>query len=176
MGHALNTNLQDILVRWKRMDGYNRLWLPGTDGAGIATQCIVERQLAREEANRHAYGRERFMERVGRWREESGPTITRQLMRLGASCDWSRKGCTMNEGLSRAARKVFVTLYPSRLSQPWGLHHSVVPPLYDSVFRPLSRIRAEKEGCIIWQLKNRLAHDGIETSCKTRLRCVPGIG
>jgi valyl-tRNA synthetase len=111
MGHALNTTLQDILVRWKRMDGYNTLWLPGTDHAGIATQWVVEQQLAREGTNRHAYGREPFLARVWRWREESGRTIVRQLMRLGASCDWSRERFTMDEGLSRAVRKVFVTLY-----------------------------------------------------------------
>jgi valyl-tRNA synthetase len=111
MGHALNTTLQDILVRWKRMDGYNTLWLPGTDHAGIATQWVVEQQLAREGTNRHAYGREQFLARVWRWREESGRTIVRQLMRLGASCDWSRERFTMDEGLSRAVRKVFVTLY-----------------------------------------------------------------
>ena len=115
MGHALNTTLQDILVRWKRMDGYNTLWLPGTDHAGIATQWVVEQQLAREGTNRHAYGREQFIERVWRWREESGRTIVRQLMRLGASCDWSRERFTMDEGLSRAVRKVFVTLYQEGL-------------------------------------------------------------
>jgi valyl-tRNA synthetase len=111
MGHALNMTLQDILVRWKRMDGYNTLWLPGTDHAGIATQWVVEQQLAREGTNRQAYGREQFIERIWRWREESGRTIVRQLMRLGASCDWSRERFTMDEGLSRAVRKVFVTLY-----------------------------------------------------------------
>jgi valyl-tRNA synthetase len=111
MGHALNTTLQDIIVRWKRMDGYNTLWLPGTDHAGIATQWVVEQQLAREGTNRHAYGRERFIERVWQWRQESGRTIARQLMRLGASCDWDRERFTMDEGLSRAVRKVFVTLY-----------------------------------------------------------------
>ena len=115
MGHALNTTLQDILVRWKRMDGYNTLWLPGTDHAGIATQVVVEQQLAREGTNRHVYGREQFIERVWRWREESGRTIVRQLMRLGASCDWSRERFTMDEGLSRAVRKVFVTLYQEGL-------------------------------------------------------------
>jgi valyl-tRNA synthetase len=111
MGHALDNTLQDILVRWKRMDGYNVLWLPGTDHAGIATQWVVEQQLAREGTSRHAYGRERFVERVWQWREESGRTIVRQLMRLGASCDWSRERFTLDEGLSRAVRKVFVTLY-----------------------------------------------------------------
>jgi len=111
MGHALNMTLQDILTRWKRMAGYNTLWLPGTDHAGIATQWVVEQQLAREGTTRHDYGRERFVERVRRWRQESGGTIVRQLMRLGASCDWSRERFTMDEGLSRAVRKVFVTLY-----------------------------------------------------------------
>jgi valyl-tRNA synthetase len=115
MGHALNTTLQDILVRWKRMDGYNTLWLPGTDHAGIATQWVVEQQLAREGTDRHAYGREHFIERVWRWREESGRTIVRQLMRLGASCDWSRERFTLDAGLSRAVRKVFVTLYQEGL-------------------------------------------------------------
>jgi valyl-tRNA synthetase len=111
MGHALNMTLQDIVTRWKRMAGYNTLWLPGTDHAGIATQWVVEQQLAGEGSNRHDYGRDRFVERVWRWREESGRTIVRQLMRLGASCDWSRERFTMDEGLSRAVRKVFVTLY-----------------------------------------------------------------
>ncbi len=97
------------------MDGYNTLWLPGTDHAGIATQWVVEQQLAREGTNRHAYGREQFIERVWRWREESGRTIVGQLMRLGASCDWSRERFTMDEGLSRAVRKVFVTLYQEGL-------------------------------------------------------------
>jgi valyl-tRNA synthetase len=115
MGHALNTTLQDILVRWKRMDGYNTLWLPGTDHAGIATQWVVEQQLAREGTKRQAYGREQFIDRVWRWREESGRTIVRQLMRLGASCDWGRERFTMDEGLSRAVRKVFVTLYQEGL-------------------------------------------------------------
>jgi valyl-tRNA synthetase len=93
------------------MAGYNTLWMPGTDHAGIATQWVVEQQLAREGTNRHDYGRDRFVDRVWRWREESGGTIVRQLMRLGASCDWSRERFTLDEGLSRAVRKVFVTLY-----------------------------------------------------------------
>ncbi len=93
------------------MDGYNTLWLPGTDHAGIATQWVVEQRMACEGANRHVYGRERYIERVWRWREESGRTIGRQLRRLGASCDWGRERFTMDEGLSRAVRKVFVSLY-----------------------------------------------------------------
>ncbi|MBI4715690.1 MAG: valine--tRNA ligase, partial [Nitrospirae bacterium] len=111
MGHALNNTLQDILVRWKRMEGANTLWLPGTDHAGIATQNVVERQLASEDSRREDYGRTRFVQRVWQWREESGRAIIQQLKRLGASCDWERERFTLDEGLSRAVREVFVRLY-----------------------------------------------------------------
>jgi valyl-tRNA synthetase len=115
MGHALNNTLQDILIRWKRMDGYNTLWMPGTDHAGIATQNVVERQLASEDKSRHDLGRDKFVERVWQWREEYGGVIINQLKRLGASCDWSRERFTMDEGLSRAVREVFVRLYEEGL-------------------------------------------------------------
>ncbi|RMF87397.1 MAG: valine--tRNA ligase, partial [Nitrospinota bacterium] len=111
MGHALNNTLQDILIRWKRMQGFNTLWLPGTDHAGIATQYVVEQQLARQGLTRQQLGREEFLKRVWEWRKESGGTILRQLRKLGASCDWQRERFTMDEGLSRAVREVFVTLY-----------------------------------------------------------------
>ena len=111
MGHALNNTLQDILSRHARMMGRDVLWQPGTDHAGIATQMVVERQLAAENKTRAALGRELFVERVWQWKAESGGTITRQLRRLGASCDWSRERFTMDEGLSEAVRTVFVTLY-----------------------------------------------------------------
>ena len=111
MGHALNNTLQDILIRTKRMQGYNALWVPGMDHAGIATQNVVERQLAEEGKTRHDLGREKFIERVWKWREESGGTIIHQLKRLGASCDWSRERFTMDEGLSRAVKEVFYRLY-----------------------------------------------------------------
>ena len=113
MGHALNNTLQDILIRFERMRGRDVLWQPGTDHAGIATQMVVERQLVEEGANttRREMGREAFIERVWRWKEESGGTITNQLRRLGASCDWSRERFTMDEGLSRAVLTVFVRLY-----------------------------------------------------------------
>ena len=110
MGHALNNTLQDILARFERMRGKDVLWQPGTDHAGIATQMVVERQLAAENTNRHELGREAFIERVWKWKAESGGTITGQLRRLGASCDWSRERFTMDEGLSEAVRKVFVSL------------------------------------------------------------------
>jgi len=111
MGHALNNTLQDILCRWKRMSGYNVLWMPGTDHAGIATQNVVERQLAAEGKDRHDLGRDAFIERVWKWKAESGGQIIGQLKRLGASCDWERERFTMDAGLSKAVRTVFVKLY-----------------------------------------------------------------
>ncbi len=111
MGHAFNNTLQDILTRWHRMDGDNTLWLPGTDHAGIATQYVVERLLAEDGLDRRTIGREAFLERVWGWKEESGGTIFRQLQRLGASCDWDRERFTMDAGLSKAVREVFVRLY-----------------------------------------------------------------
>ena len=115
MGHILNNTLQDILVRFHRMDGKNALWMPGTDHAGIATQNAVEKQLAREGTDRHALGRERFIERVWQWKEDKGGVILRQLRRLGASCDWARERFTMDDGLSHAVREVFVRLYEKGL-------------------------------------------------------------
>ena len=115
IGHALNSTLQDILVRWMRMSGRNTLWVPGTDHAGIATQNVVERQLAKEHVDRHALGREGFIEKVWEWKKEYGGRIINQLKRMGASCDWERERFTMDEGLSRAVREVFVTLYEEGL-------------------------------------------------------------
>ncbi|MGE4272003.1 MAG: valine--tRNA ligase [Desulfitobacterium sp.] len=111
LGHAIDSTIQDILTRFKRMQGYNTLWLPGTDHAGIATQAKVEEQLAKEGTNRHELGRDKFLERVWDWKREYGGRITGQLRRLGASCDWSRERFTMDEGCSEAVRKVFVDLY-----------------------------------------------------------------
>jgi valyl-tRNA synthetase len=111
MGHALNVTLQDVLIRYARMNGRNALWLPGTDHAGIATQNVVERELAKEGSTRQALGRDAFIARVWKWKEESGGTILRQLKRLGAACDWDRERFTMDEGLSRAVREAFVRLY-----------------------------------------------------------------
>ena len=115
MGHALNTTIQDILVRWKRMCGYNVLWIPGMDHAGIATQNVVERQIAAEGSDRHQLGRDAFIERVWKWKSEYGGRIIHQLKRLGASCDWSRERFTLDEGLSRAVIEVFVSLYEQGL-------------------------------------------------------------
>ena len=98
MGHALQSTLQDLVTRWRRMRGDNALWLPGTDHAGIATQLMVERQLEQEGTSRLELGREKFLERVWRWKDEYHANIKRQLQRLGASCDWSRERFTLDEG------------------------------------------------------------------------------
>ena len=111
LGHALNVTLQDIIVRTRRMQGYNTLWVPGTDHAGIATQNAVEKDLAKEGKDRHQLGRDKFVKRVWEWRETYGNRILNQFRRLGASCDWSRERFTLDEGLSRAVNKVFVELY-----------------------------------------------------------------
>ncbi|HYI68908.1 MAG TPA: valine--tRNA ligase, partial [Skermanella sp.] len=115
MGHALTFTLQDILIRYHRMRGDDALWQPGTDHAGIATQMVVERQLAADGKTRHDLGRAAFIDRVWQWKAESGGTITRQLRRLGASPDWDRERFTMDEGLSKAVAKVFVTLHKQNL-------------------------------------------------------------
>ena len=111
MGHALNMAIQDALIRRKRMQGYAALWVPGTDHAGIATQNVVERQLAAEGLTRHHLGREAFIERVWQWKQRHGGRIAEQMRRLGFSCDWTRERFTMDEGLYRAVRTVFVRLY-----------------------------------------------------------------
>src|SRR5690348_6942032 len=116
IGHALNNTLQDILCRFERLRGKSVLWQPGTDHAGIATQMVVERQLAETgNMDRRALGREEFLKRVWAWKETSGGMILNQLRRLGASCDWSRERFTMDEGLSAAVRKVFVQLHKEGL-------------------------------------------------------------
>ena len=115
MGHAFQDTVMDTLIRYHRMKGDNTLWQPGTDHAGIATQMVVERQLAADNQTRHDLGREKFVEKVWQWKEESGGQITRQLRRMGASPDWSRERFTMDEGLSHAVREVFVSLYDEGL-------------------------------------------------------------
>ena len=115
MGHALDNTLQDILIRWRRMQGYDTLWMPGCDHAGIATQIKVEEVLAKEGVSRYDLGREKFIERVWEWKHQYGDRITNQLKRLGASCDWERERFTMDEGCSKAVREVFVTLYEKGL-------------------------------------------------------------
>ena len=115
MGHGFNNSIMDCLVRFRRMQGRNTLWQPGTDHAGIATQMVVERQLAAEGIGRHDLGREKFLEKVWEWKEQSGGTITRQIRRLGSSVDWSRERFTMDEGLSEAVKEAFVRLHQDGL-------------------------------------------------------------
>jgi valyl-tRNA synthetase len=115
MGHALNNTLQDVLIRFKRLQGYRTLWQPGTDHAGIATQSVVEKQLAKDGIKRQDLGREKFVEKVWEWKNEYGDRIVNQLMRMGSSCDWSRLRFTMDEGLSKAVREVFVRLHEDGL-------------------------------------------------------------
>ncbi|HOK55960.1 MAG TPA: class I tRNA ligase family protein, partial [bacterium] len=115
MGHALNNTIQDILIRWKRMEGYNSLWVPGTDHAGIATQNVVEKELAKKGLTRKQLGREKFIEEVWKWKEKYGSRIIFQLKKLGASCDWTRTKFTMDETLSNAVKEAFVRLYKKGL-------------------------------------------------------------
>ena len=115
LGHALNNTLQDLLIRFHKMNGRNTLWVPGTDHASIATQNVVERKLAEQGLDRHQVGREAFLDKTFEWKEEVGPYIVSQLQRLGASCDWTRERFTMDEGLSRSVREVFVRLHDDGL-------------------------------------------------------------
>lgn len=111
MGHALDHTIQDLVIRWKRMSGFNALWLPGTDHAGIATQAVVEKELKKQGLNRHQLGRDAFVEKVWDWKHQYGDRIYSQMRRLGDSCDWDRATFTLDEGVSKAVRKVFVSLY-----------------------------------------------------------------
>jgi valyl-tRNA synthetase len=115
MGHVLNNTIQDVFVRWKRMQGFETLWMPGTDHAGIATQNVVEKALMKEGKTRHDLGREKFVERVWGWKKEYGGTIIKQLKKLGTSCDWERERFTMDEGLSNAVQEIFIRLYKKGL-------------------------------------------------------------
>src|SRR6201996_2782244 len=150
MGHALNNTLQDILCRFERMRGKDVLWQPGTDHAGIATQMVVERQLAqRQEPDRRALGRAKFLEKVWAWKAESGGAIISQLKRLGASCDWSRERFTLDEGLSRAVAKVFVQLYREGLVYKdkrlvnWD-------PKFQTAISDLEVVQVETKGSFKW--------------------------
>jgi valyl-tRNA synthetase len=150
MGHALNNTLQDILCRFERMRGKDVLWQPGTDHAGIATQMVVERQLAERQQHRRQLGRAAFVERVWEWKAESGGTIVNQLKRLGASCDWSRERFTMDEGLSRAVLKVFVQLhrdgliYRDKRLVNWD-------PKFQTAISDLEVLQVEAKGSFKWE-------------------------
>jgi len=158
MGHMLEHTEIDILVRWKRMSGYNTLWLPGTDHAGIATQVMVERQLAEEGLDRYQLGREEFVKRVWKWKEEHGDTIQRQMIRLGASCDWSRERFTLDPGLSRAVREVFVRLYEKELIYR-GRYIINWCPRCRTALSDLE-VAHEEQGGSLWHIRYPLLEDG----------------
>ena len=155
MGHALFVTLQDMLIRWKRMEGYDALWLPGTDHAGIATQVMVERQLATEGTDRHELGREEFLKRVWAWKEQHGGRIIDQLKHMGASCDWDRERFTLDEGLSKAVREAFVRLYEDGLIYR-GERMVDWDPAGQTVLSDLEVEREEEEGQF-WYLRYPLA-------------------
>ncbi|MDX8401110.1 MAG: valine--tRNA ligase [Mariprofundaceae bacterium] len=157
MGHAFTFTLQDALIRWQRMQGKAVLWQPGTDHAGIATQMVVERLLDAEGTSRRELGRERFLERVWQWKEESGGTIVRQLKRMGASCDWSRERFTLDEGLSRAVREVFVRLYEEGLIYR-GKRLVNWDPVLETAVSDLEVVHEEEEGHF-WYIRYPFADD-----------------
>ncbi len=178
MGHAFNNTLQDILIRWKRMQGYDTLWQPGQDHAGIATQMVVERQLAEAGApTRKELGREAFLEKVWEWKEQSGGTIMEQTKRLGASCDWSRNRFTMDEGFHDAVLKVFVDMYNKGLIYK-GTRLVNWDPKFETAISDLEVENKEVDGHM-WHFKYPLAggatyeyierdEDGNETLRETR--------
>jgi valyl-tRNA synthetase len=150
MGHAFQHTLMDALIRYHRMQGDNTLWQPGTDHAGIATQIVVERQLDQEGKDRRQMGREDFLERVWQWKEKSGSTITRQMRRMGASCDWSRERFTMDKVLSRAVTEVFVRLYREGLIYR-GKRLVNWDPVLQTAVSDLEVISAEEQGSL-WHI------------------------
>ena len=158
MGHALNNTLQDVLTRYARMTGRDALWQPGTDHAGIATQMVVERQLEEQGQTRHDLGREAFIERVWEWKAKSGSTITDQLRRLGASCDWSRERFTMDDGLSEAVRHVFVSLYKDGLIYRDKRLVNWDPKLHTAI----SDLEVEQRAVVgkLWYIRYRIENGG----------------
>ena len=159
MGHAFQHTLMDALTRYHRMLGQNVLWQPGTDHAGIATQIVVERQLDQEGLDRRGLGREKFLERVWKWKEESGSTITRQMRRMGTSCDWSRERFTMDETLSKAVTEVFVQLYREGLIYR-GKRLVNWDPVLQTAVSDLEVISTEEEGSL-WFIRYPFEqHDG----------------
>ncbi len=161
MGHALNNTLQDVLTRFKRLQGYRTLWQPGTDHAGIATQSVVEKQLAKEGVRRQDLGREKFVEKIWEWKNEYGDRIVNQLMRLGSSCDWSRLRFTMDEGLSKAVREVFVRLHEDGLIYR-GMRLINWCPKLQTALADEEVENKETKG-FFWSIKYPLADDASET-------------
>lgn len=167
MGHALNNTMQDIMIRYKRMDGFNALWMPGTDHAGIATQNVVEKALAAKGVSRHDLGREAFIDEVWKWREKHGGLIISQLKRLGASCDWERIRFTMDEGLSNAVRKVFVSLYQEGLIYRSDYIVNWCPRCHSAISD--LEVEHEEESGFLWHIRYPLAEgDGDIVVATTR--------
>ena len=167
MGHAFQDTIMDLLIRYNRMCGKNTLWQPGMDHAGIATQMVVERQLNAENKTRHSLGRDQFIERIWKWKAESGGTITNQLRRMGASADWSRERFTMDEGLSNAVRDVFVDLYEKGLIYRGKRLVNWDPVLHTAVSD--LEVLSEEENGKLWHLKYPLAdHSGHLVVATTR--------
>tara|TARA_R110001599_G_scaffold353870_1_gene601337 strand:+ start:123717 stop:126485 length:2769 start_codon:yes stop_codon:yes gene_type:complete len=167
MGHGFQEAIMDALIRYHRMSGYNTLWQPGTDHAGIATQMVVERQLEAQGLNRHELGREKFVEKVWEWKEESGGTITRQLRRLGSSLDWSRERFTMDPGLSKAVQEVFIQLYREGLIYRGKRLVNWDPALHTAI-SDLEVVSEEEQGQL-WHFDYPLAGaEGFVTVATTR--------
>ncbi|MBI4849237.1 MAG: valine--tRNA ligase [Nitrospirae bacterium] len=167
IGHALDITLQDIMIRWKRMSGSNTLWLPGTDHAGIATQNVVEKDLQKQGTDRHALGREKFIEKVWEWKKLYGGTIINQLKSMGASCDWSRERFTLDEGLSKAVREVFVRLYEEGLIYR-GEYLINWCPRCHTALSDLEVEHEEKQGKLYYIKYNFADQDGHITVATTR--------
>ena len=170
MGHALNNTLQDILCRFERMRGKDVLWQPGTDHAGIATQMVVERQLAdRQQPDRRTMGREKFLERVWEWKAESGGAIVNQLKRLGASCDWSRERFTMDKGMTQAVVKTFVQLhrdgliYRDKRLVNWD-------PKFETAISDLEVVQVECKGSFKWERGGEAEFDAFALKKNARQR------
>ena len=161
MGHGFNNAIMDALIRFRRMQGRNTLWQPGTDHAGIATQMVVERQLAAQNLSRHDLGREKFLDKVWEWKEESGGTITRQIRRLGSSVDWSRERFTMDEGLSEAVKEAFVRLHEDGLIYRGKRLVNWDPKLHTAI-SDLEVENHDEKGSL-WNLRYPLA-DGAKTA------------
>ena len=167
MGHAFQHTLMDALIRYHRMQGDNTLWQPGTDHAGIATQIVVERQLDAKGESRHQLGRETFLKRVWEWKEHSGSTITRQMRRLGASCDWSRERFTMDAGLSEAVTEVFVSLYNEGLIYR-GKRLVNWDPVLGTAVSDLEVVSEEEDG-FLWHIRYPIeGEDGFVEVATTR--------
>ncbi|MDO9221155.1 MAG: class I tRNA ligase family protein, partial [Thiobacillus sp.] len=167
MGHAFQHTLMDALTRYHRMSGDNTLWQPGTDHAGIATQIVVERQLDAQGISRHELGREKFLDKVWEWKDESGSTITRQMRRLGTSPDWSRERFTMDAGLSKAVTEVFVRLYREGLIYR-GKRLVNWDPVLGTAVSDLEVASTEEDG-FIWEINYPLEDgSGFLTVATTR--------